>query len=500
MECVSNSPQAIQLKFQVRDTGIGIPKDKLSQIFEEFVQADTSTTRKYGGTGLGLTITSSLIEMMDGKLNVDSQEGIGSTFEFTLGFPIASQPTLPIVPANFVDVPVLVMARNPEKRESIESILRMWQMKPFCVSNVSNAIKLLKGMTFANQPVKVVLGEFDNSIADRDSDCQCTDLAMQVQMDSEIHRPAFIGLDKSASAERNQTETQSKSIKFVLQPVKHSELRDAISRALEPGVESLTGESVDESQFKGPHKILLAEDNPVNQKLAVGLLSKFGHDITVVGNGRLAIEALAKGDKFDLVLMDVQMPELDGIEATKEIRASNSRFSKIPIIAMTAHALQSDRQRCLEAGMDEYLSKPFRAKDLFALIEHVLAEHSREWAVIVNTEMAGDVAIDWNQAFDTVGGDRKLLVELIKVFLSEHQNMLAVLTEAIAAKDLEATRRGAHSLKGTLHHLGVRRVAEIAIKLEQLDENEMDQATLLVDDLQKQINQLTAELERFTNS
>ena len=500
VECVQQDENSAVLKFRVQDTGIGIPEDKLNQIFEEFVQADTSTTRKYGGTGLGLTITSNLIEMMNGKLNVTSEEGVGSSFEFNLQFPVGSNLSPPPAPAGFADVPILVMARNSTKRDCIDSILRSWRMRTYCANDVGEAIKLLKGMSFADEPVQIVLGEVNEPDKTNAHLFDCVELSKQVCADADIKKPIFVGLDKSVSADGLGSGNDAAIDSLILQPVKYSELRDAIARALQPRVEELTGEAVDDANFKGPHKILLAEDNPVNQKLAVGLLKKQGHSITVVDNGRQAVEAFTENDSFDLILMDVQMPEMDGIEATKTIRSSELSRSKIPIIAMTAHAMISDRQRCLEAGMDEYLSKPFKALDLMALIERVMVNRSKELAVLAKSESGGDFSVDWNQAFETVGGDRKLLVELINVFLSEKENMLNGLRNSYEAAQYESTKRGAHSIKGTLHHLGVAQVAEIAGKLEELDEINWDQGALLIDELQKQINQLTIELERFTNS
>ncbi len=501
VECVEMESESITLNFQVQDTGIGIPEDKLNKIFEEFVQADTSTTRNYGGTGLGLTITSKLVELMGGKLNVSSKQDVGSSFDFSLQFTIGKQPSFPVVPANFADVPVLIMAANPSHRESIDCILRSWRMQTYLASHLEQAVSLLKGLAFTDQPIQIVFGELSSTTTPSPaSDCDCIALAARIQADKEIPNPKIVALNRSSSAESSVDTGNSNIDQILMQPAKYSELRNAITKCLEPVLESETNETADDASFKGPHKILLAEDNLVNQKLATGILSKYGHDVTVVGNGRLAVDALAAHEDFDIVLMDIQMPELDGIKATQEIRASNFRHATIPIIAMTAHAMTSDRKRCLQAGMDEYLSKPFKAADLLATIERVLGQRSKEMAFRANSESSGDVFIDWNQAFETVGGDRKLLIELIRVFVSEKDNMLGELGNCIKLRDCDATIRSAHSLKGTLSHLGASRIAEIARKIEQLEEISWPEASNQFAELQKQIKQLTIELESFTNS
>ncbi len=499
IELMNRSEESVELQFRIQDTGIGIPEDKLSRIFEEFVQGDTSTTRQYGGTGLGLTIASSLVELMGGRLEVSSKLDVGTEFCFSLTFPISSNSTAPVAPVEFRDIRILIMARNAANLNSLECNIKAWHMEPYCVRDVEQAVKLAKGMNFSSQPIQIVLAESSADSADTRG-CNAALLAQRMREDPDIETPAFITLINASSAKLPGEESGYEQQRL-LQPVKYSELKNAIARCLEPATAPSTGPQLEQSHLEGPFKILLAEDNPVNQKLAVGVLKKHEHDITVVDNGRKAVDAL-ESESFDLVLMDVQMPEMDGIEATKTIRSSVTVVnSSIPIIAMTAHAMPADRQRCLEAGMDEYISKPFKAADLLSLITQLMTSRTTEKpSGIGGYESESNSEIDWNVAFETVGGDRQLLVELIQVFLNEREKMLGDLESGLEQADFERARRSAHSLKGTFSHLGVASLAKMSEAIERLDDSEIANAKPMVQDLRNKIEQLTTEFQRFTNN
>ena len=500
VELVNENSDSVDLKFRIQDTGIGIAGDKLSQIFEEFVQGDTSTTRQYGGTGLGLTIASSLVELMGGQLEVSSQVDVGTEFHFQMSFPISSNSNRPVIPNEFSDIPILVMAANASNLDSLSCILKSWRMQPYCVRDIDQAIKLAKGMTFAKTPIQIVLAETSESNVE--DNCDGALLASQMAADEEITDPFFISLCKASTANRAQEQDKRLQSENLLQPVKYSELKHSIARCLEPATEPASVAQAYQAVSKGPFNILLAEDNPINQKLAVGVLSNHGHKVTVVDNGRKAVDTLQQ-QTFDVVLMDIQMPEMDGIEATCKIRELEANsYHKTPIVAMTAHAMAADRQRCLEAGMDEYISKPFRAAELIALLENLLTNRSTESpsSSLGRAAQPTDVFIDWNAAFETVGGDRKLLRELIDVFLAEKDAMLKEMGKGIAEDDFESTRRMAHSLKGTFSHLGVNGLAKTAETMEQLDNSELDRAASLFDELQSKIKELTMEFQRFKNS
>jgi len=281
-------------------------------------------------------------------------------------------------------------------------------------------------------------------------------------------------------------------------PVKHSELQQALRNCLHR-VDSVGADAALHPPLESrQYRILVAEDNPVNQKLVLGILGKYDHEVTVVNNGLEAVRILDRCD-FDIILMDVQMPELDGLEATQMIRKNReSSRSSVPILALTAHALSSDRQRCLEAGMNDYLSKPFKAADLLSKVDGLVsAAAHRRASVTPSAATNSKPIIEWSQALETVDGDRRLLGELIDIFLRERDGMISDLARSIAAVDPAATRRCAHSLKGTLQHLGAWQCAQIASSIEtncSATENE-NQAKYLK--LKECLDDLTVELRRF---
>jgi PAS domain S-box-containing protein len=487
------------VKFRVQDTGIGIPEDKLTSIFESFVQGDASTTRQYGGTGLGLTIASQLVDLMGSELKVTSRVGKGTEFYFALEFPISSTAQPPVPPHDLNEVPVLIMVANNSSRESLDCVLKSWRMKTFCAPDVEQAAQLIKGMAFADQPIRIVLAE-SPSVSAEDPHHDCLALAKRVSDESEILMPVFVSLIKSTSPDSPHDQASGIARRLLL-PAKYSELKSVILACLGSASEATSVDREQAVPAQATYKILLAEDNPVNQKLAVGVLSKAGHSVTVVDNGRKAVSILEQ-ESFDLVLMDVQMPEMDGIQATRIIRSrTNERTSRIPIIAMTAHAMPSDRKRCLESGMDDYLSKPFRAGDLLRLIEQWVAQRSRD-----SQEKSGfqqpvtRYEIDWNQAFETVGGDRKLLAELIEIFQVERYSMIADLQRAAEQRNHAEVRRNAHSIKGALNHLGATAAAHCASQIENLSADEVSHAAQLILELRDRVDQLTNEFQRFTNS
>lgn len=494
VQCLERNSESIELKFTVSDTGIGIAGDKLETIFREFEQADTSTTRQYGGTGLGLAIASRLVDLMGGKVSVKSEVGQGSEFQFQLGFAVESHAGPPLFAEGLKDIPVLVSCAKLENQESIVAMLKSWGMQTFTLSaaqseNADELNQLLKESSLAGILIRVIISD------------AAAELAGRIVVDSGRERPSVISLVGYVEPDRQQTGLVNHSM---LQPVKYSELHDALVGILELTDQPLSTERNIESKATGPLDILLAEDNIVNQKLAIALLEKQGHQVTVVGTGRAAVAQLRE-HRFDMVLMDIQMPEMDGIEATKAIRAMETGLAtRIPIVAMTAHAMNSDRTRCLAAGMDGYLSKPIRATELAEVVEKfggatTVETSSAQIQVSEPTERQAS-QIDWAQAMQTVGGDRQLLCELITVFIGERDIMLADVETAIEQGDESGLRRSAHSIKGALSHLGAVKVAETAEQIENLDVAEVQQAKQLLKKLTMEIAGLTSELESFAKS
>jgi signal transduction histidine kinase len=369
------------LHFAVSDTGVGVPFDKQQTIFEAFSQVDGSTTRKYGGTGLGLAICSRLVEMMGGRIWVESEPGQGSTFHFTALFPLqkmAPQKYESVGVERLRGLPVLVVDDNATNRRILQEMLLLWQMNPTLTEGGPEALAVLEQAAGRGTPFPLVL--LDAQMPDMDGFY----VAKRVTQNAPPAPPVVIMLT-SAGLRGDAARCRELGISAYLpKPIKRSDLLAAIRMALgaqnqsEENPSLVTVHSLRET--RGRLNILLAEDNRINQKVAVGLLEKSGHTVVVAETGKRAVEMLELVDQqpFDLVLMDVQMPEMDGLQATAAIRRREMTSGKhIPIIAMTAHAMVGDKERCLQAGMDGYTSKPLQIQELLAVIENVLHAHNR---------------------------------------------------------------------------------------------------------------------------
>jgi signal transduction histidine kinase/CheY-like chemotaxis protein len=379
------------LHVSIRDTGIGIPREKQATIFHAFEQGDSSTTRRYGGAGLGLAIATRLVGLLGGRMWLESELKQGSTFHFTVrltAVPEAGTEDDSLLAPVLRGRRVLVIDDNATNRGVLEEILQGWEMQTVAASTACDARDRLREAGREKMPFALVL--CDVGMPETDG----------FQLAREILRDAAMGTRlvlMTNSTERPGYAGQSEQLGAVaclLKPVKESELRDAVQLALKTAPVEANGPkaaSPAEVRWLRPLHILLAEDSLVNQKLAVGLLQKHGHSVVVANNGREAV-AMFDTHRFDLILMDVQMPEMDGFEATSIIRArEKGSGARVPIVAMTAHAVLGDRERCLEAGMDEYVAKPVRAKQLFDTLEAVLTA-SR--AGSPGTKLAADDASD----------------------------------------------------------------------------------------------------------
>jgi two-component system sensor histidine kinase/response regulator len=367
------------LHFTVSDTGVGIPPEKQKLIFEPFSQADTSTTRKYGGTGLGLTISARLVEMMGGRMWVVSEVGRGSEFHFTarVGTSDKAIEVGMIAPPEILrGVKVLVADDNRTNRRILEGMLKRWEMTPTLVEEGESALTALSSALEAGEPYRLILTDMHMPKMDGFG------LIERIRQRPELST-AIIMMLTSAGHRGDAVRCQELGVSaYLLKPIRQSELREAIARVLgareqKGAIPLITRYSLgDAPDPMAMLRVLVAEDNSVNQRLATRLLEKRGHRVTVMANGRQAVEALAK-QTFDLVLMDIQMPEMDGFEATAAIREREKlNGTHIPIIALTAHAMKGDRERCLIAGMDGYLSKPIRPQELDEILEKYLARRT----------------------------------------------------------------------------------------------------------------------------
>jgi len=381
------------LQFTVSDTGIGIPQDKQKAIFEPFTQADSSTTRKYGGTGLGLTISSRLVGMMGGKMWVESEPGKGTHFHFTTRLGVADARAIKVgtiaPPEMLRGVRVLIVDDNRTNRGILEGMLKRWEMKATAVEGGEEALKQLLDAREAGDPYGLILT--DRHMPEMDG----FRLVERIRESPEL-ATATIMMLTSAGHRGDAARCQKLGVAaYLLKPIRQSELREAIGRVLgakaEDGAIPLVTRFTlqDKREPSAVLRVLLVEDNAVNQRLAARLIEKRGHRVVVTGNGREALAALQKDD-YDLVFMDVQMPEMDGLEATAAIRKMEEGSGKHQtVIALTAHAMKGDEERCLAAGMDGYLSKPIRPQELDAILEGYIARR-REITDADRTPVSGN--------------------------------------------------------------------------------------------------------------
>lgn len=367
---------ATYLHFAVKDTGVGIPVEKRQKIFEAFSQADGLMARKYGGTGLGLTICTRLVEMMGGHIWVESQPGQGSTFHFDGRLIVQNTPLArpaPLQPEELRNLPVLVVDDNFTNRRVLQGMLSRWGIRPTAVEGGRSALQALEIAKSTGRPFPLIL--LDGQMPEMDG----FTLAEHIQKDPELVGATIMMLTSTGHLGDAVRCRELGISAYLVKPIRQGELLDAICQVLQKAPQKETVPLITRHTLregKNRSRVLLAEDNVVNQTLAVRLLEKRGYTVSVVGDGRAALAALEK-NSFDVVLMDIQMPDMDGFEATAAIRAKEtSTGGHIPIIAMTAHALKGDQERCLSAGMDAYISKPIRTNELFATIESVIGNKS----------------------------------------------------------------------------------------------------------------------------
>lgn len=485
------------LHFAVSDSGVGIPPEKLRTIFEAFEQADASTTRQYGGTGLGLAIAERFVHLMGGRIWCESEVGQGSTFHFTSRLTIADPELMPpqrrtaALPRDFK---ILVVDDYAVNRRIVLEMLKNWGLAGDEVKGARDALTKLREADEAGEPYKLLLTDLNMPEVDGYT------LVEKVQQQYGEERPKIILLTSGERSDETERRQRLAIDAHLLKPIKQSDLFDAIAEVL--GEAAVPQQIDDQLPSLPPLDVLLVEDSLVNQKLALGVLGQFGHRVTVAGNGREAVEITASRD-FDVVLMDVQMPEMDGLEATRLIRQREQGSERhIPIIAMTAHALTGDRERCLASGMDEYLSKPIRPRQLVEMIALATGK-----AMIVGpTAPAEPVAappepeptqgsttrlVDWELALAATAGDKDLLCELIEAYFLERPRLQRELDDSLERTDFELMHRAAHTIKGSMRLFGATRPLELAFTLEQLGrKKEVDGAMGLRD-------QLMAELEKL---
>jgi two-component system, sensor histidine kinase and response regulator len=484
----SETPNRATLRFTVNDTGIGIPKDRQRAIFERFVQVDSSTTRKYGGTGLGLAISKQLVEMMGGEIGVESESGQGSTFWFTAIF--EKQPPLPTnedgTMVGLNGLRILGVDDNATNRMILCKMLENQGSRISIANGGKEALAMLRTAARTDDPFQVVL--LDMQMPEMDGE----ETLKAIKDDPEIQSVRVVILT-SMGQRGDATRLEKLGCSgYLLKPIRQAQLCEAILTVAnrkaadnKPQQQPMVTRHTIDEQRRKELRILLAEDNLINQKLTVIMLQKSGYSVDVVENGFKAVEAVLKGG-YHVVLMDVQMPELDGLEATQRIRLSERPGTHTPIIAMTAHAMKGDQERCLQAGMDDYLSKPLNPKEVLASIEYwalngevtpkaPVSEQEQE------TEANLPVPVNMDSGLSRMLGDRDVFAALFSEFLDDVDQKYPKLVEAYQGSDFSTVCRLSHYIKGAALNLGADPLGAYAKELEMKTRSEeMDNAGLLV--------------------
>jgi two-component system, sensor histidine kinase and response regulator len=443
-----------QVRFSIADTGIGIPVDKQQLIFDAFSQADGSTTRRFGGTGLGLTISAKLVGLMKGRIWVESAPQHGSIFHFTIVAGVAAEQTVVRDSSTLDGLAVLIVDDNATNRQIFERTLMKWGMRPTLADSGAAALEVFRAARDANQPFDLIL--LDVQMPDMDG----FETAKQLTAGAGPVAPTIMMLtssDQMGDAARCRVLGVDA---YLVKPVRQSALRDALLGAIH-GVKVSRNVQAPIAWVtpRTPRRVLLADDNAVNQRVASGILQKVGHSVVVANNGQEALDALGSAT-FDIVLMDMQMPVMGGAQAMAAIRATEATSGRhMPIIALTAHAMKGDRERCVEAGADGYVAKPLSPADLLDQIDALVRQHPMPGTIPQRPTIH-------ERVLESFGGDASLLAEVIGLFALEAPARIAELRSAIDSGDAGAIQAAAHTLRGSAANFGPSALLDAVTALE----------------------------------
>ncbi|MCK5229389.1 MAG: response regulator, partial [Desulfobulbaceae bacterium] len=455
------------VRFEVIDTGIGIPPDSMNSLFHSFSQVDSSHSRKYGGTGLGLAISRKLSKMMGGRIGVKSEQGKGSTFWFTAVFekqPKGREHEI-VIPGNIREKHILVVDDNKTNRYILKEYLKSWHCRFDEASGGAEALNKLGKAVADGDPFDIAI--LDMQMPEMDGET----LGRNIKTNPDLKDIILVMLTSMGQRGDARRTKEIGFAAYLTKPVKQSQVYDCLATVIgrQTGTKgrhstSIVTKHIISEDHKRKIRILIAEDNITNQMVALNILKKLGFRANAVANGKEAVEALEM-IPYDLVLMDVQMPELDGLEATRRIR-QDSRFASVPVVALTAHALQEERDKCTDAGMDDYLSKPFRPEDLKALVEKWALNRPKD-SEEEGSEGGPTVLLDLFRETMREAGIESVVDSAVSIYLSEIPVRMAALEKAVEEGDLAGVERAAHALKSGSRNIRADRFGEVLEKMEK---------------------------------
>jgi two-component system sensor histidine kinase/response regulator len=494
------------LRFSVRDTGLGIPSDRMDRLFLPFSQIDPSTTRKYGGTGLGLAISKQIVDALGGKFEIQSEVNVGSTFSFTLpAQPAALNVNEATSPVDLRGIRVLVADDSAAPRDAVCEQLTAWGMRAGAAAGGAEAMRRLREAAHGGDPYRVAI--IDMLMPGTDSAV----FAREVRSDVAIRGTALVLLTSLETPVEAQRARESGFSELVTKPLRQSQLLDAMMRQVagDKLIEKATTAVSQSDRHASSARILLAEDNEVNQFVACELLARAGYSCDVVGDGRQAVEATLAG-KYDLILMDCQMPVMDGFGAAMEIRRREAEVARkkirVPIVALTANAIKGDREHCLQCGMDDYLTKPLDSRLLITTVERILHQQSEQaWAngSVTATESATPAVappIDIKSLQERCLGDPNFTLRILSMFANQAPRQVAALSASVLDADARAVSRLAHGLKGSAANLSAVAMSAQAGRLEEMGRAQtLEGAAKAMELLQVELERCVDFIRRFTD-
>ncbi|MGH7321208.1 MAG: response regulator [Candidatus Rokuibacteriota bacterium] len=498
VECEERTDREARLRLAVTDTGIGIPEDKLDHIFDKFTQVDASTTRRYGGTGLGLAISKELVNLMGGTLSATSRLSEGSTFWATVRFPLADEaPPAPLPRVELAGMRALIVDDNAVNRQVLREVLASWKMRTGEADSADAALTALREASLGGDPYRITITDYGMPEMDGET------LGRAIKADPMLQDTALVLLTSMSHQGDASRFREAGFAAYLVKPVRPSYLMDALATAWAggPAGPPVTRPVVRPQRAITPTatdraiqaRVLLAEDNLINQQVAVGILAKFGCQVEVAASGREALECLARSP-YDVVFMDCEMPEMDGYAATAEIRRREGPVRRVPIVAMTAHALAGAREKCLAAGMDDYISKPVEVPAIETVLRRwVRPGPSTSAASLVEASPPASpeapAGLDPERlaqlrAILVTGGGASVFAAVVEAFVTDTAERLGALRQAVSRGDTQAAQQIAHTLRGSCANLGASRMAEVAQALERMAGETMAEAHPLVEQLE----------------